>query len=72
MRLRGVEPVIKRLICRIIGHRSIKTITGLKLRDFSWTYRSLRGEITSSRIDCLRCGREGLTPADRRSPGSVW
>jgi hypothetical protein len=60
-----------RLVCATIGHRTIKTITGLKPLEWSMV-TGLHAEITNWRVDCHRCGRKGLTARDRRDSRSVW
>ena len=47
-----------RLWCLVVGHRRIRTITGVRLDEITWL--GLAGTITGQRFDCTRCGARNL------------
>jgi hypothetical protein len=48
----------RRLVCLVAGHRTIRTITGVRIDETSWF--GINGVVTGQKFDCLRCGARNL------------
>lgn len=50
--------LLKRIVCRLFGHRGVRTITNASLRDASIS--GLGFLVNGHRWDCSRCGSTGV------------